>query len=82
MSTDRQTTAEHPGLISRSSVIEFRYKNWRGEVSHRTARIIGVAWGTTEWHPQPGWLMDATDMDKHERRLFAMVDMTEVKNVR
>lgn len=51
------------------------YTNWRGEWSER--RIVPTSapyWGSTEWHPEPGWLLPAIDVDKGEPRVFAMKD--------
>ncbi len=61
------TTEQHPLVIG--------YTNWRGEWSMRQIIPTGAPyWGTTEWHPAPGWLLPAIDVDKGENRLFAMAD--------
>lgn len=36
---------------------------------------ISVRYGTAEWHPEPGWLMLAHDLDKSAMREFAMKDI-------
>ncbi|WP_345820179.1 hypothetical protein ABC766_29685 [Methylobacterium fujisawaense] len=48
------------------------YVNWRGETSVR--RIVpGPTWfGSTEWHPEPQWLMTADEPDTGKRRDFAL----------
>ena len=56
-------------------VIKFRYRNWKGSVSERTARVANLVYGTTEWHPQPQWLVQGFDMEKGAERLFALQDM-------
>lgn len=51
------------------------YRNWRGEVAQRSIRPAGLPyWGTTEWHPEPGWLLPAIDTEKGECRDFALKD--------
>lgn len=51
------------------------YTNWRGEWSERRIIPTGAPyWGTTEWHPEPGWLLPAIDVEKDEPRIFAMKD--------
>jgi hypothetical protein len=48
------------------------YANWRGETSVRRIMPLEVYHGSTEWHPQPGWLLRAFDYDKHAERDFAL----------
>jgi hypothetical protein len=56
----------------------FNYKNWCGESGVRRAFPIRTFFGSTEWHPAPGWLMEAWDVDKGALRVFAMGDMAPV----
>jgi hypothetical protein len=56
--------------------IRFVYRNWRGVVATRTAQIISLSYGVTEWHPEPQWLLQALDLEKNAVRLFALRDMT------
>jgi predicted DNA-binding transcriptional regulator YafY len=56
-------------------VIRFRYKNWQGVAAERTARVISLAYGATEWHQEPQWLLQAYDLEKNAVRLFALRDM-------
>lgn len=55
--------------------LSFVYRNWRGEVSQRRVRPLGIRFGSTEWHPEPQWLLRAVDLDKDEEREFAMRDI-------
>ncbi|PWC96909.1 hypothetical protein [Azospirillum sp. TSO5] len=55
--------------------LEFGYTNWRGEYARRRVQPIRTFFGSTEWHPDPQWLMEATDLDKGEVRAFAVKDM-------
>ena len=50
------------------------YKNWRGEVSVRRLRPISFWYGSTEWHPAPGLMLKAFDLDKNEDRDFCVAD--------
>lgn len=59
--------------------LAFRYRNWRGEVADRTVTVRGLHWGSTEWHPEPGWLLEAVDDSTQEVRLFSMRDMEDVR---
>lgn len=55
--------------------LTFTYRNWRGEVSERHVRIIGIRFGSSEWHPEPQLLLRAFDLDKGEEREFAVNDI-------
>jgi hypothetical protein len=59
--------------------IEFDYVNWKGVKGHRTARVILFSYGSTEYHPEKQWLLEAYDLDKEKIRIFAMKDMSNVK---
>ena len=65
--------------IGDGSRITFSYLNWRGEASQRHVETYRVYWGATEWHPEPGWLLSAFDIEKREHRQFAMKDMSNVE---
>lgn len=55
--------------------IEFGYTNYRGEYSIRRAVPVRVYFGSTEWHPEPQWLMSAFDLEKGADRDFALKDI-------
>jgi predicted DNA-binding transcriptional regulator YafY len=76
--TDTTVFLGLPGVGTRRH-LTFTYTNWRGETAVRTVSPRGVTWASTEWHPEPQWLLDAWDVDKREDRLFAMKDMREVR---
>lgn len=65
MTTDNKTTPKQ---------ITMTYRNYRGEVSQRTILPKDIWFGTTEWHPEPGWLLSGIDLEKEERRDFALAD--------
>lgn len=55
--------------------ILFGYVNYRGEYSKRRATPISFEFDSSEFHPEPQWLMYAIDHDKGETRRFALKDM-------
>ncbi|MER9875619.1 hypothetical protein [Mesorhizobium sp. M0195] len=59
--------------LSRKNLhLKLAYTNWRGETSIRTITPDKVYYGTTEWHPEPQWLLTAYDHDKLAVRDFAL----------
>lgn len=50
-----------------------RYTNWRGQTKKRTVVPIEIWYGTTPWHPAPGWLLKAED-ETGETKDFALKD--------
>lgn len=58
----------------KQSPIEIIYTNHRGITDKRTI-IPGMMWfGSTEWHPEPQWLIKAWDVEKQAERDFALKD--------
>jgi len=64
-------------LIALKSPVEFEceYRNWRGEVATRRLRAIAFWYGSTAWHPTPGLMLRAVDLDKNAERDFAVADL-------
>ena len=58
----------------------FQYTNWKGKFGNRSVDgdTTRIYWGKTEWHPEEQWLMEAIDLDKGEKRTFAMKDMSNI----
>ena len=52
-----------------------QYINHRREIAMRTIIPHRIQFGTSQWHPEPQWLMIAYDMDKNAWRTFAMTDV-------
>ena len=69
-----------PVALAMNGAIRFTYRNYRGEVSERTAERLSIWFGSTEWHHEAQWLMTAIDIEKGERRDFAMRDMSNVRS--
>ena len=55
--------------------IKILYTNYRGETAIRDVIPIKIWFGSTDWHPEEGWLMDAYDIEKKNNRSFAMKDI-------
>ena len=51
------------------------YTNYRGELSTRLIVPISMWFGSNEWHKKPQWIFTAHDLDKGEKREFAMNDI-------
>ena len=51
------------------------YTNYRGETALRTIVPKRLWFGSTEWHRDEGWLLDAFDVEKGAERSFAMKDI-------
>lgn len=51
------------------------YTNWRGEYAEREIIPLHVWFGSTDWHPDPQWLLKATDVAKGAERDFAVKDI-------
>ncbi len=58
--------------------LRFSYKNWQGDFAVRTARVIRLFYGSTEWHREPQWLLEAFDVEKGAVRMFAVLDMAPI----
>jgi len=54
--------------------IAMTYRNYRGEIDQRTVVPTRIWFGSTDWHPEPGWLMAAYDLAKSAHRDFALAD--------
>jgi predicted DNA-binding transcriptional regulator YafY len=57
---------------TRIRTVVITYTNHRGETTARRIRPLGMYFGTTEWHPEEQWLLEAWDLDKRDTRTFAM----------
>lgn len=58
----------------RGEPIKVLYRNWRGETAIRTITPWGVEWGSTDFHPEPQWLLTCLDHDKSAGRTYALRD--------
>lgn len=59
------------------TVVAIRYTNYRGETSVRRIVPRTIHFVSTEWHPEPQWVMEAYDLDRGAERSFAIKDILE-----
>lgn len=77
---DPLTDGEQMGLVNlliamKAPVeIQIDYINWRGEETVRRLRVGRFWHGSTEWHPEPGLMLKAFDLDKNADRDFRVTD--------
>lgn len=57
--------------------IRILYKNYKGEIAWRSILPKKIWFGVTEWHPEPQWLLDAEDLERHVQRSFALKDIQQ-----
>jgi predicted DNA-binding transcriptional regulator YafY len=55
--------------------VKILYRNYRGETAVRQIVPFSIWFGSTEWHPEPQWLLEALDLDKKAKRSFALKDI-------
>lgn len=55
--------------------VKIKYKNYREIISQRLIEPIQIRFGSTEWHPEPQWLLRAFDISKNAEREFAIKDI-------
>jgi predicted DNA-binding transcriptional regulator YafY len=48
------------------------YTNHRGERAWRSIKPVALRFGSTRWHREPQWLLEAYDLDKQTSREFAL----------
>jgi predicted DNA-binding transcriptional regulator YafY len=65
--------------IDTNKTIKILYTNYRGEKGHREILPEKIWFGSTQWHKEEQWLLDALDVKKGELRNFAMKDIHEWK---
>ena len=61
--------------------VRILYTNYRGKTAERVVIPEKIWFGSTEWHPEPQWLLDAVDVEKGALRSFAMKDIQSWKTV-
>lgn len=54
-------------------ILEFWYKNHRDDEERRQVLPMGLRFGTSEYYPEPQWLLQAYCFDRREVREFAML---------
>lgn len=56
-------------------IVTIIYTNYRKETAERKIIPKKIWFGSTEWHPEEQWLLEALDVAKNEDRNFAMKDI-------
>ena len=57
--------------------VTIRYRNYKGETAWRRIVPQRIWFGSTRWHPESQWIMEAIDLDKNSLRSFALRDVLE-----
>lgn len=63
--------------IEAKKAVRILYTNYRGETEYRDILPEKIWFGSTEWHKDDQWLLDAQDIKKNALRNFAMKDIQE-----
>ncbi|HSO00531.1 MAG TPA: hypothetical protein VLS89_19700 [Candidatus Nanopelagicales bacterium] len=58
-----------------NKTVQILYTNYRHETSIRKIIPSRIWFGSTPWHPEQQWLLDAFDIDRGESRSFAVADI-------
>lgn len=53
----------------------FEFTNHRNEVAERRVIARSVQWGSTAWHTDLQWFLEAYDIDKQEPRSFPLANI-------
>lgn len=53
-------------------LVSFTYYNHKGEHAQRRVRPIRIWFGSTAWHTESQWFLEAFDLDRQATRDFAM----------
>lgn len=64
---------------TRSKLTSFNYTNWKGERADREIMPQEILFVSTDCHKEPQWLLSAIDLQKNERRDFAIKDIATWK---
>ena len=72
----KNAVCEEVKEVINKQTIRILYKNWKGETSIRNIIPCGtLKWGSTEYHKEEQWLMEAYDLEKGSNRTFAFKDI-------
>jgi len=58
--------------------VSVAYTNWKGQTQERHFVPNHLWFGSTEWHPEPQWLIRGWDTDKQALRDYALEDIGAV----
>jgi len=57
--------------------VEILYTNYKGETRMRKIIPLNIEYKSTEWHKEEQWILNALDIEKGEKRGFAIADIKE-----
>jgi hypothetical protein len=58
--------------IERGTRLRFAYTNWQNENEIRNVIVVGLQYGSNEWHPEPQWFVHCWDPSRKNYRSFAL----------
>ena len=67
--------------MENEKTVEIVYTNWKGITALRHIIPKGIFFGSTEWHTEEQWLLNAFDVDKQADRAFALKDIKSWKEI-
>lgn len=56
-------------------IVKICYTNYKGETAIREIIPLQIWYGSTEYHPEEQWLLEAYDVDKQASRSFSLKDI-------
>lgn len=67
--------------MENKKIVEIVYTNWKGVTAIRHIIPKDIFFGSTEWHTEEQWLLNAFDVDKQADRSFALRDIKSWKQL-
>lgn len=61
--------------MEQNKIVIINYTNWKGVTAFRRIIPKKIFFGSTEWHKEEQWLLEAYDVDKNADRSFAVKDI-------
>ena len=61
--------------MEENKIVIINYTNWKGVTGFRRIIPKKIFFGSTEWHKEEQWLLEAYDVDKNADRSFAIKDI-------
>ena len=62
-------------MVEDKKVVHIVYTNYKGETGVRKILPKELKFGSSDYHPEPQWLLTAFDVDKQAERTFAVKDI-------
>lgn len=63
----------------KDTYVEIAYTNHKGKLAIRKIEPLEFYYGTSAFHKEPQWLCIALDLEKQEKRVFALNKVTTWK---